>query len=211
MPDPRLAVLAHTVAYDGYFKIIRYRLRHRLFAGGLSPELTREVFERGHAVAVLPFDPERGQVVLVEQFRIGAVGVVENPWLIEPVAGIIEPGERAPEVAQREATEEAGLELVDLIPACTYFASPGGSTETCQVFIGRVHAARAGGGVFGRTDEGEDIRVHIVPLATALDWLSDGRIHAVTTVVALQWLALHRAELERRWGCPAQPTERHFL
>jgi ADP-ribose pyrophosphatase len=200
MPDPQIAVLAHTVAYKGYFKIIRYQLRHRLFAGGMSPELTREVFERGHAVAVLPFDPERGQVVLVEQFRIGAVGVVKHPWLIEPVAGIIEPGERAPEVARREAAEEAGLELLDLVPACVYFASPGGSTETCQVFIGRVDAAGAGG-IFGRTDEGEDIRVHVVPLATALDWLCDGGIHAATTVVALQWLALHRAELERRWGC----------
>ena len=198
MTDPRIAVLAQAVAYDGHFKIIRYRLRHRLFAGGMSPELVREVFERGHAVAVLPFDPERGQVVLVEQFRIGAVGVIDDPWLIEPVAGIIEPGEEAPEVARREATEEAGLELLDLVPACTYFASPGGSTETCQIFIGRVDAAGAGG-IFGRTDEGEDIRVHVVPLGTALEWLCDGRTHAVTTVVALQWLALHRAGLEQRW------------
>ena len=145
MTDPRIAVLAQAVAYDGHFKIIRYRLRHRLFAGGMSPELAREVFERGHAVAVLPFDPERGQVVLVEQFRIGAVGVIDDPWLIEPVAGIIEPGEGAPEVARRETAEEAGLELLDLVPACTYFASPGGSTETCQIFIGRVDAAGAGG------------------------------------------------------------------
>jgi ADP-ribose pyrophosphatase len=198
MTDPRIAVLAQAVAYDGHFKIIRYRLRHRLFAGGMSPELVREVFERGHAVAVLPFDPERGQVVLVEQFRIGAVGVIDDPWLIEPVAGIIEPGEGAPEVARRETAEEAGLELLDLVPACTYFASPGGSTETCQIFIGRVDAAGAGG-IFGRTDEGEDIRVHAVPLGTALEWLCDGRTHAVTTVVALQWLALHRAGLEQRW------------
>jgi ADP-ribose pyrophosphatase len=200
MPDPRIAVLEQTVAYDGYFKIIRYRLRHRLFAGGMSPELSREVLERGHAVAVLPFDPERGEVVLVEQFRIGSVGVIDDPWLIEPVAGIIEPGEPAPEVARREAAEEVGLELLDLVPACTYFASPGGSTETCQVFIGRVEAAGAGG-IFGLTDEGEDIRGHVVPLATALEWLDDGRVHAATTVVALQWLALHRAELERRWKC----------
>ena len=200
MPDPRIAVLEQTVAYDGYFKIIRYRLRHRLFAGGMSSELIREVFERGQAVAVLPFDPERGEVVLVEQFRIGSVGVIHDPWLIEPVAGIIEPGERAPEVARREAAEEAGLELLDLVPACTYFASPGGSTETCQVFIGQVDAAGAGG-IFGRSDEGEDIRVHVVPLLTALEWLDDGRIHAATTVVALQWLALHRAELEQRWRC----------
>jgi ADP-ribose pyrophosphatase YjhB (NUDIX family) len=124
MSDPRLAVLEQTVAYDGHFKIFRYRLRHRLFAGGMSPELIREVFERGHAVAVLPFDPERGQVVLVEQFRVGGVGVLDDPWLVEPVAGIIEHGEDAHQVARREATEEAGLELLDLVPACTYFASP---------------------------------------------------------------------------------------
>lgn len=205
MTDPRIAVLERAVAYDGHFQIIRYRLRHRLFAGGMSRELTREVFERGHAVAVLPFDPERGEVVLVEQFRIGAVGVIDDPWLIEPVAGIIEPGERAPEVARREAAEEAGLELLDLVPACTYFASPGGSTETCQVFIGRVDAAGAGG-IFGLPEEGEDIRVHVVPLTTALDWLGDGRIHAATTVIALQWLALNRTALEARWRRGGAPT-----
>ena len=198
MIDPRVEVLERTVAYDGYFEIIAYRLRHRLFAGGPSRELTREVFERGHAVAVLPFDPVRSQVVLIEQFRIGALGVVDDPWLVEPVAGIIEGGESVLEVAQREAAEEAGLEILDLVPACTYFTSPGGSTETCQVFIGRVDAADAGG-VFGRADEGEDIKVHVVALETALDWLRDGRTHAATTVVALQWLALHRAELAERW------------
>jgi ADP-ribose pyrophosphatase len=198
MSEPRVFVLEQTVAYDGRFKIIRYRLRHRLFAGGMSPVLVREVFERGHAVAVLPFDPERHQVVLIEQFRIGALGVVDDPWLLEPVAGIIESGESAPDVARREAAEEAGLELSDLVPACTYFASPGGSTETCQVFIGRVDAANAGG-IFGKADEGEDIKAHVVALDTALDWLTDGRIHAATTVVALQWLALHRAELEEGW------------
>jgi ADP-ribose pyrophosphatase len=198
MTDRRVVVLEQAVAYGGHFKIIRYRLHHRLFAGGTSRELTREVFERGHAVAVLPFDPEREQVVLIEQFRIGALGVAEDPWLLEPVAGIIERGESAAEVARREAAEEAGLELLDLIPACTYFASPGGSTETCQLFVGRVDAADAGG-IFGLVDEGEDIKVHVVPLDVALDWLRDGRIHAATTVVALQWLALHRAELAARW------------
>ena len=199
MTDPRVVVLERAVAYNGHFKIRCYRLRHRLFAGGMSRELLREVFERGHAVAVLPFDPARNEVVLIEQFRIGALGVLDDPWLLEPVAGIIEEGESAPEVARREAVEEAGLELLDLVPACACFASPGGSTETCQVFIGRVDAAGAGG-IFGRADEGEDIKVHVVALDTALDWLSDRRIHAATTIIALQWLALHRAELEARWS-----------
>jgi ADP-ribose pyrophosphatase len=199
MTDPRVIVLEQTVAFESFFKVIRYRLRHEQFAGGMGGELGREVLERGHAVAVLPFDPMRDQVVLIEQFRIGALGVVADPWLVEPVAGIIEPGEPAPEVARREALEEAGLELLDLVPACSYFASPGGSTETCQVFIGRVDAASAGG-IFGLAHEGEDIKVHVVPLEEALKWLGDGRVHAATTIVALQWLALHRAELAQRWG-----------
>jgi ADP-ribose diphosphatase len=101
-------------------------------------------------------------------------------------------------VARREAAEEAGLELLDLVPACTYFASPGGSTETCRVFIGRVDAANAGG-VFGKADEGEDIKVHVLSLETALEAICNGRIQAATTIIALQWLALHRAELEERW------------
>jgi ADP-ribose pyrophosphatase len=198
MTDRRVEVLEQAVAYDGHFQIVCYRLRHRLFAGGMSRALMREVFERGHAVAVLPFDPERSQVVLIEQFRIGALGVVEDPWLVEPVAGIIEEGESVAEVARREAAEEAGLELLDLVPACAYFASPGGSTETCRVFIGRVDTAGAGG-IFGLADEGEDTKAHVVSLDTALDWLRDGRVHAATTVIALQWLALHRRELEERW------------
>jgi ADP-ribose pyrophosphatase len=191
-------VLEQTVAYDGHFQIIRYRLRHRLFAGGMSPELTREVFERGHAVAVLPFDPGRDQVVLIEQFRVGALGVLDHPWLLEPVAGIIERGESAPEVAKREAAEEAGLELLDLVPACTYFTSPGGSTETCRVFIGLVDTEGAGG-IHGLVAEGEDIRVRVVGLDRALDELGGDRVHAATTLIALQWLALHRAELAARW------------
>lgn len=199
MTDARVTVLERTVAFAGFFKVMRYRLRHAQFAGGMGRELVREVLERGHAVAVLPFDPQRNEVVLIEQFRIGALGVIADPWLFEPVAGIFEPDEQAVEVARREALEEAGLELLDLIPACTYFASPGGSTETCQVFIGRVDAAVAGG-IFGVAHEGEDIKAHVVPVEDALDWLRDGRIHAVTTIVALQWLALHRAELAARWG-----------
>jgi ADP-ribose pyrophosphatase len=196
--DPRVVVLEQTIAYDGHFKIIRYRLRHRLFAGGMSPALTREVFERGHAVAVLPFDPARDQVVLIEQFRAGAFGVVDDPWLLEPVAGIIERGESAPEVAEREAAEEAGLELLDLVPACSYFTSPGGSTETCRVFIGLVDAERAGG-IHGLADEGEDIKVRVLELDRALEEVGGDRVHAATTLIALQWLALHRAELAARW------------
>jgi ADP-ribose pyrophosphatase len=198
-PDARVEVLERTTAYDGYFKIIRYRLRHRLFSAETGPVMTREVFERGHAAAVLPYDPVRDQVVLVEQFRIGAYGASDpDPWLIEPVAGIIDPGERPDDVARREAKEEAGLVITDLLPACAYYVSPGGATETCKVFIGRADVSGAGG-VHGLPDEGEDIRVHVVTLDEALAWLAAGRLRVASTLVAVQWLALHREEVRSRW------------
>jgi ADP-ribose pyrophosphatase len=203
-PDPRVELIERRVVYDGYFKIVRYRLRHELFAGGMGGELVREVFERGHAVAVLPYDPARDQVVLVEQFRIGALDVLSDPWLLEPVAGIIDEGETPVEVTRREAIEEAGVELLDLIPACTYFVSPGGTSETCQVLIGRIEAPSAGG-VHGLPDEGEDIRVHVMSLREALDGIDRARVSVASTVVALQWLALHRDEVRARWTGAAAP------
>ncbi len=198
MQGRRVEVLERSLAYDGYFKILRYRFRHATFAGGMSPEVTREVFERGHAAAVLPYDPGRDLVVLIEQFRIGALDSPYAPWLLEPVAGIIEPGETPAEVARREAEEEAGLDILDLVQACEYFVSPGGATERCRVFIGRIDAQGAGG-LFGHAGEGEDIRAHVVPFAEAIEWLAGGRLVVASTVVAVQWLALHRDEVRARW------------
>ena len=187
----RFRILGRELAYDGYFKILRYHLVHELFVGGEGPELTREIFERGRAVAVLPYDPDRDRVVLIEQFRPGAMGVDPDPWLIETVAGIVEEGEGIEGVAHREAREEAGLELTDLRHVMRFFASPGGSTETVDLFIARVDAAKAGG-LFGIAEEGEDVKVHVVGADEAFDWLRRGRIKVATTVIALQWLALER-------------------
>ena len=202
LAEPRVEVRERTVAFEGFFRVVRYRLRHRLFAGGMGPELERELLERGDAAVVLPYDPVRRQVVLVEQFRIGALAREDHPWLLEPVAGIIEPGETTAAVARREAEEEAGLELQDLVSVGSYYPSPGGSSEVCYAFIARIDAARAGG-LFGLADHGEDVKAHVVPLATALGWLEDGRLRAASALITLQWLALHRAELEVQWGVPA--------
>src|ERR1700676_5091838 len=101
-------IIEKTPRYKGFFEIVRYRFRHRLFAGGWSGEIVREVFERGHAVAVLPYDPAADAVVLIEQFRIGALVAGFAPWQREIVAGIIEKGEGPEDVARREAAEEAG-------------------------------------------------------------------------------------------------------
>jgi ADP-ribose pyrophosphatase len=198
MPDPRVEILDRTVAFDGHFQMVRYRLRHWQFAGGMGPELVREVFLRGHAAAVLPFDPVRDEVVLIEQFRAGALDTSCDPWLLEPVAGIIEDGESAEQVARREALEEAGLEVLDLAAVCSCFMSPGASSEIVHIFIGRVDA-RGAGGVFGLPHEGEDIKAHVLPFAGLQAWLDDGSLRVATTLLAAQWLVRHHAALRARW------------
>lgn len=191
-------LLESTTRYNGFFQIVLYRFRHRLFAGGWSEEIRREIFERGHAVGVLPYDPAADAVVLIEQFRIGAYAAGLDPWLIEVVAGIVEPGESWEEVARREAREEAGLILADLTPMCRYIVSPGGSTETVRLFCGRVDS-RGAGGIHGLSEEHEDIKADVVPFADAMRWLEEGRITNAITLIALQWLALHRERLRAAW------------
>ncbi|MCC4264005.1 ADP-ribose diphosphatase [Oceanimonas baumannii] len=186
-----MQVVAEENGYKGFFRLLKVRLRHRLFAGGWGPELTRELFDRGHAAAVLPYDPVRDEVVLVEQFRVGAIHHGDSPWLLEVVAGIVESGESEEAVVRREAQEEAGLTLGRLTRAMSYFSSPGGCSERITVFVGEADATQAAT-YAGLSDEGEDIRVHCLPREQAMQWLADGRIDNAASVIALQWLALNR-------------------
>ncbi len=191
-------IVEECVKYSGFFEMKEYRLKHALFAGGVSPEIKRELFKRGHAVAVLPYDPERDQLILVEQFRIGALEDEQGPWLIEIVAGIIEPGEQPQEVALREAVEEAGCNIEALLPVCRCYVSPGGTDETIQLYCGRV-STEGIGGIHGLADEGEDIKVSVVSFAEAMEWLKEGRINSAIPIIALQWLALNRDHLREMW------------
>lgn len=145
MTNTDVEILEKTMGYEGFFRIERYRLRHRLFNGDWSRPLVREVFERGHAAAVLPYDPILDAVVLIEQFRVGALTAPDGPWLLEIVAGMIETDETAEEVVKRESVEEADCAITDLIPLHDYLVSPGGTTERIALFCGRVDATHAGG------------------------------------------------------------------
>ncbi|WKE64742.1 ADP-ribose diphosphatase [Gallaecimonas kandeliae] len=185
--------------YQGFFTMMRYVLRHRKFDGGWSPWLTREVFERGHAAVALPYDPKTDQVVLLRQFRVGAMATSEDPWLYELVAGIIEEGEGAEEVAVRETKEESGLEVGRIAPVLSYLASPGGTTERLHIFAVEVDATKADG-VHGLDEEGEDIAVLVVSRNEALAMLERGQIDNAATVIGLQWLALKAEELRKQWG-----------
>ncbi len=192
-------IIERKTGYSGFFRLCKYRLRHRLFAGGWSPVISRELFERGHAVAVLPWDPRADVVLLVEQFRIGALHARGGAWLLECVAGMMEPGESPEGVAQREAMEEAGCELQELELICEYLVSPGGTSERITLYCGRVDASGAGG-IHGLVEEHEDIRVTPVPFVRAMELLREGRINSAAPIIALQWLALNRERLRSTWG-----------
>jgi ADP-ribose pyrophosphatase len=197
--QPTVEIVEQRTCYQGFFRMEHYRLRHRRYDGDMSPLLSRELFERGHAAAVLPYDPVLDCVVLLEQFRIGALTAPGGPWLLEIVAGIIEPGEAAAEVVRREAQEEAGCDLLALEPICEYLVSPGGTSERISLYCGRVDASGVGG-IHGLADENEDIRVTAVGFDQALAWLHAGRINSASPIIALQWLQHHRERLRRLWN-----------
>jgi ADP-ribose pyrophosphatase len=185
--------------FDGYFKVDRYRIVHETFSGENISPITREVFERGHAACVLPYDPVLDHVVLIEQFRVGALAAGDgDPWLLETVAGIIDAGEAPEAVVRREAQEEAGLTVSDLEPLGTFLMSPGGTSESIALFAGRCDAARAGG-IHGLPEEGEDIRVFTVPADEAIAMVHDNRIRNAMTAIALLRFDSKRAALREAW------------
>lgn len=186
------------VVYSGVFRMAKYTIRHRLFSGGMSEDVLREVMERNPAVAVLPYDPRRDEVILIEQFRAGSLSNPSSPWLLELVAGSFNPGETPHEVARREAQEEAGCELLDLFPITEYFVSPGGCNEYLHLFCGNVDASNAGG-IFGLAEESEDIRSFTLPREAAYILIQEGKIKTAPTIIALQWLELNREWLKQLW------------
>jgi len=199
MSGDNVEILKKTTPFEGYFRIDRYVMRFRRFDGQWSPEVTREIFERGHAVALVLYDPVRDEVGLAEQFRPGALAAGWNPWLIELPAGIIDDGESPENVAIREAKEETGLVIADPIPARRYLVTPGGSTETMQIFAARIDSSQLKG-VHGLEEEGEDIRVFPLAAEEAFKWIESGRICNGMTIIGLEWLARNRDALRARWA-----------
>lgn len=192
------SVVKKQLLYSGFFKLYRYELKHDLFEGRESPLLIRELLDRHHAAAVLPYDPVHDQLVLIEQFRIGAGDDPSGPWVIEIIAGLLEPGETAEQLIHREAMEEAGCTVTDLVPVHRYYSSPGSSNEQIEIFFARTDSSGLGG-IHGIDEEGEDIRVHVVSSETAFEWLDQGRIDSALPIIALQWFRLNRDRIRKQW------------
>lgn len=208
MNDPRAAerqmnhddvdIQNRELVFDGFFKVERLSLRHRRFAGGWSRVFQRELFVRPDATCVLLYDPDRDQIVLVEQFRAGALGREQSPWLLELVAGIHDKIEDPEAVARREAEEEAGLTVGEMEPILSYLVSPGGSDELVHLYCGRVDASRAGG-IHGLDEEDEDIRVQVYPALEAISLIGSGAVNNAAALIALQWFAQQRERVRTKW------------
>lgn len=184
--------------WSGFWKLKQFRLRFRRFAGGWSGVVSRELHCRGEAVGVLLYDPELDAVGMVEQFRIGAAFRAGSPWLLELVAGLVEPGETPAEVAVRETAEESGCTVLELVPVAGYYSSPGGTDEYFHLFCARV-SLRDVRELHGMPGESEDIRLHVIPCAQLEQMRHDGRFDNAHTLIALQWLRLERDGIRRAW------------
>lgn len=190
-------IIKREVMYQGVFRLVRLHIRNRLFNGGWSDVFVREVLERRSAAAVLPYDPKLDRVILIEQFRPGAITDPTSPWQIEIPAGILEKNEAPMDVAIREAREEAGCDVTHLELIQEYFVSPGGSNEYIYIFYGEVDAAHVNG-VYGLKHEHEDIRVLNMTTDEALEKLKNHEIDNAPAILALQWLAMHRNEKRQK-------------
>jgi ADP-ribose pyrophosphatase len=193
-------VSVHSVVtkYQGFFKMNEYTLQHKLFSGEQSQLFTREIFERGDAVVVMPYDAKLDKVLLIEQFRPGALRGDDSPWLLEFIAGMFDANESPIEVAIREAKEETDLTLCnnDLVPIMQYLSSPGGMSERIHLYLAHIDSTKVkSGSVYGLPEENEDILLHLVSRTQALDLLAQSKITNAATIIGLQWLAMNYQSL----------------
>ena len=184
--------------YNGFFSVKEYDLSFAKFDGSKSAVVTRSALISSDAVIVLPYDPINDRVLLVEQFRAGPYARQdENPWCLEPIAGLIDSGETPEEAGLREAQEEAGLNLERLDLVARSYPSPGISTEFFYQYIGITSLPETTNLVFGLASEVEDIRSHIFRFSDFLKMIETGQISVGPVILLGLWLALHRDNLRK--------------
>jgi len=187
-----------SAVYTGFFRILKYRLRHRLYGGGWNAAISRELFQRGEAAAAVLYDPQSDCIGLIEQFRIGALGSEFGPWCLEGVAGMFEPGEDAESLLRRELLEEAGIGEATLVPISSYYSTPGGCAEKIHLYCA-LCSLDGKEGIYGLEEEGEDIRLHVFPAQRVFDNMLNDRTNNAATLIGLLWLQIHRSHLRETY------------
>ena len=202
-------ILSDETVYSGFFTVGKLRLRHKLFSGGWSQPIEREIFMRGDAVAAVIYDPTSDLVGLIQQFRIGALANASNklhaqhegsPWLLEVVAGMRKSSETAEQTILQELEEEADVKPQRLEYICQYYSSPGGASEKVTLFCALASLEKAGG-IYGLTDENEDIKMVTYHADEIFQQLYDD-IGNAATLISLQWLQANRQRLQREYIKP---------
>ena len=191
-------ILSRENGFRGFLNIDIINVKHKLFRGGWSSTIHREVLVREGAVGVLLFDPQRDEIILVRQFRVGLLDGAATPWALELIAGMIEFGEELEEVAFREVKEESNCEVSQLVKICDYYNSPGVSSEKVRLYLGIVDSENMGG-IYGLESENEDIEVVVLSYTEAITGLNKGYLANAMSIIALQWLELNKSHILQKF------------
>lgn len=183
-----------SLRFQGFFRMLEFRFRHKLFNGGWSVPIQRELLERGDAAAAIVYDAVQDKIALVEQIRVGALNSEHGPWCLEVVAGMIEKDELPEALIRRELEEEAGICEAELIFISRYYSTPGGCSEQIHLYCALCDLSDAQG-VYGLESEGEDIRLHVFDAESVFASMYQSRTNNAATLIGLQWLQLNRASL----------------
>ena len=202
-------ILSRETVWQRYTQLDVIRFRNRRFDGRMSDERTWEVWLRGHAVGVLPYDPVTDRLVMIEQFRLPAMLAGVDPVMLEVPGGFADPGESDEQTAAREMGEEMGLATDRLHRIGKFVLTAGGADESVTIFAGRVAAPQADAqgvaGFGGLASENEDIRIRVLPAALAIEHALAGRYANSITAIALLWFAARRDWLRAQWAAPGEP------
>ena len=191
-------VLDQRQPYAEFFAVEEYDLKFRQFDGAMSPAVSRAIFISGDAVTVLPYDPVRDRVLLIEQFRAAVLARGDDqPWLLEVIAGRVDPGETPQEAARREAVEEAGLALGELLEVASYYPSPGAKAEYLYSYVALTDLPDGTAGTFGLATEAENIRGHLISFDQLMALVRSGEAANAPLILTAFWLERERSRLRR--------------
>jgi len=187
--------------YARFFSVEEHDLDLPRLGGGRMAQDNRAVFVAVDAVTVLPYDPRRDRVLVVEQFRMGPWGRGDpHPWTLEPIAGRRDPGESLEATARREAREEAGVTLAGLEHVASYYPSPGAYSEFVTSYVGLADLPEQGSALHGLDAEAEDIRAHVLGFGALMAAVRSGEVRTAPLILCALWLAEHRQRLVAAQG-----------